>query len=393
MQRRITRQRDAVREQRLHDDMLALPDGDMRREAYMECGELSMLFFCAMPSEGRRVEQRHWCEAYSLLLGLPSPASAEAGVVGRQFSDISGRAFVVDAYGVELSRRLLPDGLHQRQSRATERAILRPIIAAGVAGREQPSAIFSGVLPQPALEAEDGRRQLERRGIVPDGVLSLPGLFPSVTTRAQRAAALREFLAEVKNIHDDTEWYRRARVAMAGGAPRGRAADLRAGAIHRDYELRAMALDRTHHGVQVARGADGRQVPVGGPGPVLRRLREYPPVQGLVVGPRADTSAALLTLIAVAARAAAGAHWRLMGAQRAEDAQSFLAGTLRRDLAMAVIRAEAQLRVERARRMRRWDRGERVWAAVDVDEDDPIAEAVDDFDRGLEPAAAAHVRR
>ena len=180
---------------------------------------------------------------------------------------------------------------------------------------------------------------------------------------------------------------------MAGGAPRGRAADLRAGAIHRDYELRAMALDRTHHGVQVARGADGRQVPVGGPGPVLRRLREYPPVQGLVVGPRADTSAALLTLIAVAARAAAGAHWRLMGAQRAEDAQSFLAGTLRRDLAMAVIRAEAQLRVERARRMRRWDRGERVWAAVDVDEDDPIAEAVDDFDRGLEPAAAAHVRR
>ena len=118
------------------------------------------------------------------------------------------------------------------------------------------------------------------------------------------------------------------------------------------------------------------------------------------MGPRADTSAALLALIAVAARAAAGAHWRLMGAQRAEDAQSFLAGTLRRDLAMghsevpmAVIRAEAQLRVERARRMRRWDRGERVWAAVDVDEDDPIAEAVEDFDRGLEPAAAAHVRR
>ena len=227
--------------------------------------------------------------------------------------------------------------------------------------------------------------------MVPDGVLSLPGRFPRVRLRADRAVAARDFLIEIKNVHDGTRWYLEAAAAAerCGGVSR------RMGTIAREYELRAMELDEVHHGVAHHRaGRHGRRVPVAGPGPVLQRYQEYPPVVGLVAGPRAEVSAPVLALLAVAARAAAASRWRMAGARRVEDAVSFFASTLRRDLAFSIIREEAYLRVTRARRLRAHGRGRRDWAAAaDGDAGGALEDAVDDFFRGLEPAFGGHERR
>ena len=132
-----------------------------------------------------------------------------------------------------------------------------------------------------------------------------------------------------------------------------------------------------------------------GPGPVLQRYQEYPPVVGLVAGPRAEVSGPVLALIAVAARAAAASRWRLAGARRMEDAVSFFAGSLRRDLAFSILREEAYLRVTRARALRAHGRGRRAWVAAADGEGDggALEDAVDDFFRGLEPAFGGHERR
>ena len=142
--------------------------------------------------------------ARGLARHLTQPGDAHTRTHANSFlghvPSIGGRRFQIDAYGVSLARALLADGLHIRQSRATERAMLRPVLEAGVPGREQPSSIFAGVLPQEAVAAEEDRRELERQGMVPDGVLSLPGRFPRVSRRADRAVAARDFLIEIVRV-------------------------------------------------------------------------------------------------------------------------------------------------------------------------------------------------
>ena len=202
--------------------------------------------------------------------------------------------------------------------------------------------------------------------------------------------AARDFLIEIKNVHDGTQWYQVA----AAAAERCGGVERRMGTVARAYELRAMQLDEVHHGVAHHRaGRHGRLVPVAGPGPVLQRYQESPPVVGLVAGPRAEVSAPVLALLAVAARAAAASRWRLSGARRVEDAVSFFAGTLRRDLAFSILREEAYLRVTRARQLRAHGRGRRAWMAAGDDDGGALADAVDDFFRGLEPAFGGHERR
>ena len=67
---------------------------------------------------------------------------------------------------------------------------------------------------------------------------------------------------------------------------------------------------------------------------------------------------------------------------------------MRADLAFAIIRSEAHLRVTRARRMHAHGYGPRQYAvAEDGEVGEALEDAVDDFFRGLEPRGGGHERR
>jgi hypothetical protein len=187
------------------------------------------------------------------------------------------------------------------------------------------------VLPPALLR---GGLETERVGVVPDAVLTLPAQFPHDRTSrrpAQMHGATRDFLLDVKNLHD---------VVLPGPAGqrdgRGSAVTARAMRVHREYELAAMHLDEQHHGVVLQRGARRMLQPVGGPGPVQRLLQTYPRVRGLAFGPRAESNADVGCLIQYAAGRRADRDWRGMGARSASEARSYVSEHLRRTISMGV---------------------------------------------------------
>ena len=257
LQRLVTRQREDARCDALDDALMALPPDDQRRVAHVQSGVLSAQWVTSRPTEHDELQPDEFAELISLHFGLPSPAVRRLGLAGRSFRDTFGHWQVVDEHGSALARAICPDGEHQRQARETERLLTRLVLEGGVRGRTQARGIFSHVLPQDVLADE-------RCGIIPDAVFALPQPFPrAASTVAARRAALREFLIEIKNIHDGVAQYTHARSVSfrCGGAVR------RASEVDREYHVSAMHLDHTHHGVQL-QTVQRRLAPVGGPGPV-----------------------------------------------------------------------------------------------------------------------------
>ena len=99
--------------------------------------------------------------------------------------------------------------------------------------------------------------------------------------------------------------------------------------MHREYELSAMHLDEQHHGTVLGM-VGGRLTPLTGPGPVQRILMQYGLVHGCAFGPRAESSAAVQSLIRLAAATRARHDYRSMGARSAAEAQSYFVTQLRR---------------------------------------------------------------
>jgi len=287
----------------------------------------------------------------------------------------------------------MPDGEHQRQSRATERALLQTVIGCGVHGREQPTSLFAHVLP-PAVLAAD---RPDRVGIVADGLLAVPEGFPRVRGQPrQRQAALAEQLFDVKNIHDGTYHYTHRDPRRQG--VRCTAVIRRAAEVHREYELRAMHLDAEHHGVVLVRAGPQRMLqPQGGPGPVQQVLQRYGQVHGCAFGPRAEASGAVPALLSYAAMRRAEHDWRGMGARSVTEAISFQYVHLLRSFSIRVQSAEAQLRIRRARALQSSARRPGVRLGVryaeDAEHGDFVGDMAGEFLRGLHADAGGHDRR
>ena len=215
-------------------------------------------------------------------------------------------------------------------------------------------------------------------------------------TRAQRrqhvAGAEKDVLADAKNLHDGSTHFIRdeASTSRASGVTR------RAAAVHREYELSAMHLDEQHHGTVLGM-VGGRLTPLTGPGPVQRILMQYGLVHGCAFGPRAESSAAVQSLIRLAAATRARHDYRGMGARSAAEAQSYFVTQLRRTIGIGIFRAEAQLRIRRARELRSRAHGpEMRWGvryAEDADHGDPVADMADEFHRARGPAHGGGDRR
>ena len=167
----------------------------------------------------------------------------------------------------------------------------------------------------------------------------------------------------------------------------------RASQVDHEYHLAAMHLDRDHHGVQLQM-VQRRLTPVGGPGPVERALRAYPPVRGAAFGPRADASGDVDSLLRFAAGVRADIDWRSMGARTPAEARASILGAMRRALGVGVQRLEVQLRLHRATAQRRFvPGGLAVQRAADAQHGDPLADLADDFIRRRPPRHGAHDRR
>merc|ERR1711965_421004 len=89
---------------------------------------------------------------------------------------------------------------------------------------------------------------------------------------------------------------------------RPRLQPLSRGAVQVRADEEARDLDQAHHDV---RAADVQAGPAQ-PGPVLRRLREFAPCDGLVWGAYAEASAAVHELLSHAATVGAERRWRRM---------------------------------------------------------------------------------
>ena len=328
MQHLLTDQLEERREAHLHRTMLSLSadDGESRyiRQAWLQADRFSMQWASSYPSEDWAIPAALFPIGVCIIMGLPldalrhrvgapipcsAPASAARGGVRH-----------TDAYGGQLCLatqrgdqwRICHDGY--------ERVLLDTLFRCGVKGVEQPATLFGGILPP-----RRGRRRGRRSGMIPDAMLYSVPLEADVSPRYRDA--LRQ-LFDFKCIHGvDHECYRRRDARdVRGGAVESRALEVR-----RDYEALARRLDARYHA-----GAPA-------PGPVLSRLREFPPVRGPVTGAYAEASSVVHALAAHAADEGAARRWRRMGARDAAEARGFLIAHIRRTWGIAGFIASAQL--------------------------------------------------
>ena len=82
-------------------------------------------------------------------------------------------------------------------------------------------------------------------------------------------------------------------------------------------------------------------------GPVARKLQSFDPVMGLVFGSWGEASPDVERLLSWLAREGAGKLWRDMGCQDPVAAQGILAWSIRRRWAMAALRENARLKIDR----------------------------------------------
>ena len=169
-------------------------------------------------------------------------------------------------------------------------------------------------------------------GIIPDLVCELRRTTPGV---AGGRARLVRCLFDVKTVYAGNVQY-----GAAGRAgERAGAVERRARLVPAAYDLAARHQDRQMLVRRaVAAGGDADAVPALDDlpvGPCLRRLREFPPVTGLVFGSYGEASPGVHTLLAVLARAVAEREWREMGARTESEARGIVMAQMRRQLSLA----------------------------------------------------------
>ena len=111
---------------------------------------------------------------------------------------------------------------------------------------------------------------------------------------------------------------------------------------------------------------------------------------------RAESSAAVQSLIRLAAATRARHDYLSMGARSAAEVQSYFVTQLRRTIGIGVSRAEAQLAFavrESSAATRRRCAGWGVRYAEDADHGDPVADMADEFHRARGPAHGGGDRR
>ena len=176
--------------------------------------------------------------------------------------------------------------------------------------------LFTASILDPAFFSQPARNRA-RQGVVPDFLLQPP--------------SGRQELMDVKTVS-----FCPTRYPAAILDTRHAAVSRRASAVHREMHAKARKVDRRWNGT--AQGAQG---------PVERRMQEFGPIGGLVVGAFGEASADVLTLIQRTAlfNAERNGLWRCMGASSLEDGAKVLEKRAIRTLGVEGVRGLARARL------------------------------------------------
>jgi len=313
LQRSITEQREAVRFQALDVDIRALPPGDMRRAAWLNVDRFSTCWVSAWPSPTASLSNDEFLEASTNYFGLASPSCSD--VVGER---IGATRNCVDPHGCRLTTATLPGDGWRTQHDSLKWQIHQDCKDNHGRINTEVYGLFAACIPQ------EGRRSLER-----EPVRKRQGLVPDFMVYADIDGAERALLMELKTLHYGTSTYPNAERRCEAVARRARA-------LPAEYAAKAARADRQYCGT-----ADGEV------GPVTRRLQRFEPVRGLVFGAWAECSPEVEKLLTWLAKTGAARHWRTMGCLDDTHARGILAWAIRRNWAIAALRENARLKLDR----------------------------------------------
>jgi hypothetical protein len=309
-QKKFTEQLERANEERLQADISGLPADDRRRIAYAQVDAFSRQFVASMPSSNTFLMAAELRECFAAYMGLPSPACAPH--VGKQ---VAGKPnWTLDEYGDILTVRNLP-GRQQTIRHDTYKWCISRLMGSFPHECEA-MELFTASILDPAFFSQPARNRA-RQGVVPDFLLQPP--------------SGRQELMDVKTVS-----FCPTRYPAAILDTRHAAVSRRASAVHREMHAKARKVDRRWNGT--AQGAQG---------PVERRMQEFGPIGGLVVGAFGEASADVLTLIQRTAlfNAERNGLWRCMGASSLEDGAKVLEKRAIRTLGVEGVRGLARARL------------------------------------------------
>ena len=214
LQRLITAQREQVRRDDLHRQVMLLHHSDTRRQAWLACDCFSTAFVSSYPSERDALSAREFPEVITQYMGRESPAVRS--LAGRNIPCTPPR--VSDAFGHQLGLATLTDRAHADCHDELRDAISNDLFRSGLRGQREPKGIFSAVLPARYLATRD---QLTGRGvpaIVPDARVHVRLAAPYTSRADVRQHGPRgpmlpgaDRLMDFKTIHAGCQSYQSAR--------------------------------------------------------------------------------------------------------------------------------------------------------------------------------------
>jgi hypothetical protein len=296
---------------------------------YSASGEL----WATLPRKTTQCSPLALSMAFSIYLGTTNPsieAVIESGMFEfRDKNSSNGQPTVrrLDPYGHSLSlyggKGNFRVGMHN--SVESELALVGKLCGLDVV--RQDSEVFGGAIPTRHQRDQYARETRQTRMA---GNAGRGGIIPDLTVRnfpAVDGDLPRTRLYEVKTMGHIRAWYE---VQSSLGDPVTR----RDAKISGDYENLARTADVKYCGT-----------PVGADGPLLLRLRQLAPVNGLVVGANGEWSRGVDTFIADISKVASSNPERFGCCHGEEQARAVIAAMAKDRIGRVALRGAAQVRV------------------------------------------------
>ena len=277
VQRELTGIREAARFQRLDVTLRSLPDGDMRRAAWVNSDRFSTTWVSSWPSLDCRVTSSKFAEIVARYFGVASPACA--GLIGQSIGTTRQR---LDPHGARLTAAGFPGDGFRKQHDTIKWRLSEDMREMGVRSRTEVYGLFAALLPQSAQDEVAKWPRRKRQGLVPDFVAAIPD-------ELHTPAEVVDELFELKTLHYGSTTY------PSGSDARCAAVTRRAEAIPGEQAAKARRLD------QEFCGATPGEIGPGG-----RKLAAFGPVRGLVFGHWAEASGHVDALLAGCAQCGIG---------------------------------------------------------------------------------------
>ena len=322
LQRVYTRQVERHQMAQLKLDFLALPRTEERRRAFLNKGELASAWVTAWTDPDLRVTNPLFAEIVATYFGLTSPsADLLQGVVM-----INGR--VVDRYANNLAalRNYTGDGFRTRHD-AVKLTVVDAARTCSVGAAAEVLNLFSaqlGAAQRAAFVRDNSYRK--RQSYVPDILLNFP---PPDTPQ--------DPMLEVKSITPCSVWY----------PTTGQHADTPFWGVNRRAAQVPNECYKKAHKVDVQyAGSPNTNLPADR-GPVEQAMRAMEGPIPAVFGAYGETNKEFIHILAKLAATGARTQWRQMLFKTEEIALGVFTWRVRRQVGMAILRANAILKRSR----------------------------------------------